>query len=174
MKLDFREPAPAAASQDMYNDNINGSIRGGLASGIPGDLRGLEYLHKKHGVSSFVFLELYSVDDHSGTSMESCLQSCCSRCQKWLSRYESPTSHFSTCLNMSVTEDLVRYMQAGYDYGEFLVKDPQWAVDFAPNGLLKYINALRALTLFRYPGGGWRHNDQKTICGVGKIDSSFL
>jgi gamma-glutamyltranspeptidase/glutathione hydrolase len=36
---------------------------------------------------------------------------------------------------MSVTEDLVRYMQAGYDHGEFLVKDPQWAVDFAPNGL---------------------------------------
>jgi gamma-glutamyltranspeptidase/glutathione hydrolase len=58
MRLDFRETAPAAAFQEMYNDNINGSIRGGLASGIPGDLRGLEYLHKKHSVSSFVFLEL--------------------------------------------------------------------------------------------------------------------
>jgi gamma-glutamyltranspeptidase len=80
MRLDFRETAPGAASQDMYNHNINGSIRGGLASGIQGDLRGLEYLHKKHGVSSFVLLELYSVDDRSGTSMESCLQSCCSRC----------------------------------------------------------------------------------------------
>jgi len=48
---DFRETAPAAASEDMYNDDIYGSIRGGLASGVPGDLRGLEYLHKKHGVS---------------------------------------------------------------------------------------------------------------------------
>ncbi len=49
--LDFRETAPAAASEDMYENNIMGSVRGGLASGVPGDLRGLEYLHKKYGVS---------------------------------------------------------------------------------------------------------------------------
>ena len=48
---DFRETAPAAASEDMYNDDIFGSIRGGLASGVPSDLRGLEYLHNKYGVS---------------------------------------------------------------------------------------------------------------------------
>lgn len=29
--VDFRETAPAAASQDMYNANINASIYGGLA-----------------------------------------------------------------------------------------------------------------------------------------------
>ncbi len=34
-----------------------------------------------------------------------------------------------------VTEDLVRYMQAGHDHGGFLVEDPQWAIDFAPNGV---------------------------------------
>jgi gamma-glutamyltranspeptidase/glutathione hydrolase len=36
-----------------------------------------------------------------------------------------------------VTEDLVRYM--GYAisiYGNFLVDDPNWAMDFAPNGKL--------------------------------------
>lgn len=49
--LDFRETAPAAASEDMYENDPYGSIRGGLASGIPGDLRGLEYLHNKYGVS---------------------------------------------------------------------------------------------------------------------------
>ena len=47
--IDFRETAPAAAFQDMYNQNINLSIYGGLASGIPGELRGLEHLHKNHG-----------------------------------------------------------------------------------------------------------------------------
>jgi len=49
--LDFRETTPAAASEDMYNNDVHGSIRGGLASSVPGDLRGLEYLHKKHSVS---------------------------------------------------------------------------------------------------------------------------
>lgn len=36
-----------------------------------------------------------------------------------------------------VTEDLVRYMNsaiAGSDNGNFLVEDPVWAEDFAPNG----------------------------------------
>ena len=48
---DFRETAPAAAFEDMYKNNTDASVRGGLASGIPGDVRGLEYLHKKYGVS---------------------------------------------------------------------------------------------------------------------------
>lgn len=34
----------------MYKDNILGSVRGGLSSGVPGDVRGLEYLHNKYGV----------------------------------------------------------------------------------------------------------------------------
>ena len=29
--IDFRETAPAAAFQDMYNDNVNASLYGGLA-----------------------------------------------------------------------------------------------------------------------------------------------
>lgn len=29
--IDFRETAPAAGFEDMFNDNINGSLRGGLA-----------------------------------------------------------------------------------------------------------------------------------------------
>ncbi|KAL2004692.1 hypothetical protein VTN00DRAFT_3220 [Thermoascus crustaceus] len=48
--IDFRETAPAAAFQDMYKNNADASIYGGLASGIPGEIRGLEHLHKKYGV----------------------------------------------------------------------------------------------------------------------------
>jgi len=47
--IDFRERAPAAAFQDMYNSNTDASLYGGLASGVPGELRGLEYLHSVYG-----------------------------------------------------------------------------------------------------------------------------
>jgi gamma-glutamyltranspeptidase/glutathione hydrolase len=33
----------------MYSGNVQGSIFGGLASGVPGEVRGLEYVHKKYG-----------------------------------------------------------------------------------------------------------------------------
>lgn len=36
----------------MYKHNLTASVRGGLASGVPGDLKGLEYLHNKYGVSA--------------------------------------------------------------------------------------------------------------------------
>ncbi|KAF4765780.1 hypothetical protein HAV15_003567 [Penicillium sp. str.  len=47
--IDFRETAPAAAFEDMYKNNEDASVYGGLASGVPGEVRGLEYLHKKYG-----------------------------------------------------------------------------------------------------------------------------
>jgi gamma-glutamyltranspeptidase/glutathione hydrolase len=42
--IDFRRTAPAAAFEDMYLRNSNGSRKGGLASGIPGEVRGLAVL----------------------------------------------------------------------------------------------------------------------------------
>ncbi|KAJ5932525.1 hypothetical protein N7516_007014 [Penicillium verrucosum] len=47
--IDFRETAPAAAFEDMYKNNEDASVYGGLASGVPGEVRGLEHLHKKYG-----------------------------------------------------------------------------------------------------------------------------
>jgi len=50
--IDFRERAPAAAFETMYSpplSNSNYSLYGGLASGVPGELHGLDHLHKKYG-----------------------------------------------------------------------------------------------------------------------------
>ena len=103
--IDFRETAPAAAFQDMYKGNINASIYGGLASGVPGEVRGLAHLHQNYGKLPWKRL------------MQGAIQTARS--------------------GFPVTEDLVRYMKAAV-VGEknFLVEDPVWAVDFAPNGTL--------------------------------------
>ncbi|CAG8095505.1 unnamed protein product [Penicillium salamii] len=47
--IDFRETAPAAAFEDMFKNNTKGAVYGGLASGVPGEIRGLETLHRKYG-----------------------------------------------------------------------------------------------------------------------------
>lgn len=50
--IDFREAAGEAASEDMFQGNVAGSVYGGLAVGVPSEVRGLEYIHKKYGVRS--------------------------------------------------------------------------------------------------------------------------
>ena len=103
--IDFRETAPAAAFQDMYVNNTNSSLYNGLASGVPGELRGLERLHLTYGSKPWKELVMPAVN---------------------VARYGFP-----------VTKDLVRYMASGTaGFDNFLVNDPTWAIDFAPNGTL--------------------------------------
>ncbi|KAI8634518.1 gamma-glutamyltransferase [Xylariaceae sp. FL1651] len=104
--IDYRESAPSSAFQDMYKDNVKGSVYSGLAAGVPGELRGLEYAHKKYGVLSWKDVVQPAVDVARN--------------------------------GFAVTEDTVRYMDYGIKsaHWNFLVEDPSWAQDFAPNGSL--------------------------------------
>ncbi|KAL8963214.1 MAG: hypothetical protein Q9183_005039 [Haloplaca sp. 2 TL-2023] len=102
--IDFRETAPAAAFQDMYNNDTLLSLFGGLASGVPGELRGLEYLHTHFG--------------------------------------KLPWSHvLQPAINVArngfeVTADTVKYFKSATQENNFLVENPSFAIDFAPNGTL--------------------------------------
>ncbi|KAK4166112.1 gamma-glutamyltranspeptidase [Cladorrhinum sp. PSN259] len=114
--IDYRETAPAAATRDMYQNNTSSSVKGGLAVGVPGELKGLEYLHKKYGRLPWKKVVMPAV----------------SVARK----------------GFKVTEDLVRYMESATASDNFLVNDPIWAVDFAPNGTLLKLGDL--ITRKRY------------------------
>lgn len=120
--VDFRETAPAAAFEDMYKNNVKASEEGGLASGIPGEVRGLQYLHEKYGKLPWatvlepavkVAREGWVVNQDLVKYMDSAISSA----------KENSTSNF-------------------------LVNDPQWAFDFAPKGRLLRLN--ETITRKRY------------------------
>nr|POE82730.1 gamma-glutamyltransferase [Quercus suber] len=105
--VDFRETAPAASFQDMYNNNTNASLVTGLASGVPGELKGLQHLYEKYA-------------------------------SKRLSWYDLVMPAVEVARDgYPVGADMVRYMAtatAGIE--NFLVINPSYAIDFAPNGTL--------------------------------------
>jgi hypothetical protein len=88
--IDYRETAPAAASRDMYGDDDQASIIGGLAVGVPGELRGLQYLHRKYGVSLFApsacehrhHIDIFAL----GAPLEDSCHAFCAHCPLWFSR----------------------------------------------------------------------------------------
>ncbi|PQE07429.1 hypothetical protein CJF30_00007169 [Rutstroemia sp. NJR-2017a BBW] len=90
----------------MFKGNEKGAVFSGLASGVPGDLRGLEYLHKKYGALPW--------------------RAVC-----------NPAVHVARN-GFPVTEDTAYYMKNAmlWSGSNFLTDDPNWAVDFAPNGTL--------------------------------------
>ncbi|KAL8866474.1 MAG: hypothetical protein Q9174_006283 [Haloplaca sp. 1 TL-2023] len=88
----------------MYNDDSSLSLFGGLASGVPGELRGLEYLHTHFGKLPWADVLQPAIDVARN--------------------------------GFEVTADTVRYFKSATSRNNFLVENPAFAIDFAPNGTL--------------------------------------
>jgi gamma-glutamyltranspeptidase/glutathione hydrolase len=108
--IDFRETAPAAAFEDMFKNNTQASETGGLASGVPGELRGLHYLHEKYGVLPW----------------ETVLTPA------------AKVAHDGWRVNEDLVRYMASATNNGQD--NFLVNDKEFAIDFAPQGRLLQLN----------------------------------
>ncbi|KAF4125880.1 gamma-glutamyltranspeptidase / glutathione hydrolase [Geosmithia morbida] len=103
--IDFRESAPAAAWEGMYSGNVEGSMFGGLSVGVPSEVAGLEYTHRKYGSLPWEMVMHGAI--HVARD------------------------------GFRVSPDHIKYVNMTIkDKRNFLVEDPVWAQDFAPNGTL--------------------------------------
>jgi gamma-glutamyltranspeptidase/glutathione hydrolase len=109
--IDFRETAPAAAFEDMYKNNEQASLTGGLASGVPGEVRGLQRLHENYGKLPWATV----------------LQPAIKVARNGWRVNEDLVGYMASATGGNLTSN-------------FLVNDLEFALDFAPKGRLLKLN----------------------------------
>jgi gamma-glutamyltranspeptidase/glutathione hydrolase len=123
--IDFRETAPSGLPREAFDDDYMRSLFSGLASGVPGEVRGMYLMHTRHGSMKWKDLIMPSVrlarnGWHLGRDWD---------------RYSGNQTLGHDSVDMTRKEN-------------FLVSDPTWAKDFAPKGEL--LKAGELVTRKRY------------------------
>lgn len=114
--IDFRETAPSAANETMFLRDPLSSIWGGLAVGVPGEIRGLAEAHRRWGKLPWRTVFEPSVK---------------------LSTRFRVTKALAERLQVSIApKHSILYLTALQIAGMFMVGNPDWAPIFAPNGVL--------------------------------------
>ncbi|KAK4483646.1 hypothetical protein RD792_010847, partial [Penstemon davidsonii] len=140
LAIDMRETAPAAASQNMYENNIGAKYQGALSMGIPGEIAGLHAAWLKHGRLPWKTLfepaiELakqgFIVSPYSGTKMANNAQKIMD--DPGLRKVYAPNNKLlktgDTCYNVELGNSLKAIAEQGPDafyngeVGEKLVAD---------------------------------------------------
>ena len=68
--IDFREVAPASSNSTMFKSNPQSAKFGGLAIGVPGELRGLEEAHRRWGTLPWIRLFAPSISLAQGWEVD--------------------------------------------------------------------------------------------------------
>jgi gamma-glutamyltranspeptidase / glutathione hydrolase / leukotriene-C4 hydrolase len=68
--IDFREVAPALSNSTMFKSNPRSAQIGGLAVGVPGELRGLEEAHRRWGTLPWIRLFAPSISLAQGWEID--------------------------------------------------------------------------------------------------------
>ncbi|KXN74215.1 gamma-glutamyltranspeptidase, partial [Conidiobolus coronatus NRRL 28638] len=87
--IDFRESAPFLSNETMYISDPSKSVIGGLAVGVPGEIRGYELLHLKYGKLRWEELFLPSIAlSNSGFKVGPILNLRLKSNEKWIMKNE--------------------------------------------------------------------------------------
>lgn len=115
--IDFRETAPALANTTMYRAYPQSAAFGGLAVGVPGEVRGLEEAHRRWGTLPWKRLLEPSISLAAGWEVDKELGN------------RIPASFLS---QISANDILSRLQW----YTKLMLNNPDWSSIFAPKGRL--------------------------------------
>jgi gamma-glutamyltranspeptidase/glutathione hydrolase/leukotriene-C4 hydrolase len=131
--IDFRETAPGLASPTMYLKDPSASMFGGLAVGVPGELRGLEEAHNRWGSLPWKRLVTPSVELARGWPVSKEL-----------------AKRIAVCLSNCSCSLILIFALKFEIFRPLMLGEPDWSAIFAPQGrLLKEGEIIRRTNLSR-------------------------